>query len=190
RHDQTWGPGFSMTVLALHCAGRSNGVAALHGEVSREMWNWLWPGTPTDEVPIGHVTNGVHMQTWLGPDVDALLDRHMPADWRSRLSDPAVLNLVSGIPDDEFWQAHVAAKHRLVNFVRQRARQRSIRQGESPAVLEKIEKALDPDALILGFARRFATYKRATLIFHDMERFSRILMDPERPVQMVFSGKA
>ncbi len=144
-----------MTVLALHCAGRSNGVAKLHGEVSREMWNWLWPGTPTDEVPIGHVTNGVHMQTWLGPDVVALLDRHMPADWRSRLIETDVLDQISAIPDDEFWHAHVAAKHRLVNFVRQRARQRSIRQGESPAVLEMIEKALDPNALISGLCPSF-----------------------------------
>jgi starch phosphorylase len=190
RHDQSWGPGFSMTVLALRCAGRSNGVAALHGEVSRDMWNWLWPETPTEDVPISHITNGVHLKTWLGPEVTSLLSRHLPENWHRRLEDPEILNQVSAIPDEEFWQAHSAAKRRLVAFVRQRARERSIRQGESPAMLEMIEQALDPDALTIGFARRFATYKRATLIFSDMERFGRIMANPERPVQMIFSGKA
>ncbi|MFZ2362046.1 MAG: alpha-glucan family phosphorylase [Anaerolineae bacterium] len=190
RHDQVWGPGFSMTVLALRMAGRTNGVAALHGVVSRDMWQWLWPQTPVDEVPIGHVTNGVHLETWLGPDMAALLDAHLPADWRERLDEPGVLDGIYAIPDEAFWQAHRAAKRRLVEFVRRRAHARAIRQGESPAVLELIEGVFDEDAFTIGFARRFATYKRATLIFRDMERFDRLLNNPQGPAQIMFSGKA
>ena len=190
RHDQTWGPGFSMTVLALHMAGRSNGVAALHGEVSRDMWQWLWPNTPVDEVPISHVTNGVHLETWLGPEMAGLLDAHLPAGWRERLEEPGVLDGIYAIPDRAFWQAHMAAKRRLIQFVRRRARNRAIRQGESPAVLELIEHVFDEDAFTIGFARRFATYKRATLIFRDMERFERLLNNPQGRAQIMFSGKA
>lgn len=190
RHDQVWGPGFSMTVLALRMAGRTNGVAALHGEVSRAMWQWLWPHTPVDEVPIGHVTNGVHLETWLGPDMGALLDAHLPPGWRERLDEPGVLDGIYAIPDAAFWQAHMAAKRRLIEFVRRRARNRAIRQGESPAVLELIESVFDENAFTIGFARRFATYKRATLIFQDMERFDRLLNNPAGPAQIMFSGKA
>jgi starch phosphorylase len=179
-----------MTVLALRMAGRTNGVAALHGEVSREMWQWLWPQTPVDEVPIGQVTNGVHLETWLGPDMAALLDAHLPAGWRERLDEPGVLGAIIAIPDEAFWQAHRAAKRSLIEFVRRRARNRAIRQGESPAVLDLIETVFDEDAFTIGFARRFATYKRATLIFHDMPRFDRLLNNPEGPAQIMFSGKA
>ena len=190
RHDQVWGPGFSMTVLALRTAAYTNGVAWLHGVVSREMWNWLWPQTPADEVPIGYVTNGVHLETWLGPEMSALLDRSLPAGWRERLDEPGLLDSIFAIPDADFWQAHVAAKRHLINFVRGRARQRAIRQGEGPAVLEQIDNVFDPDTFTIGFARRFATYKRATMIFSDMERFGRIMANPEQPMQMMFSGKA
>jgi starch phosphorylase len=190
RHDQAWGPGFSMTVLALRMAGRTNGVAALHGEVSREMWQWLWPHTPVDEVPIGHVTNGVHLETWLGPDMAALLDAHLAAGWRERLDEPSVLDGITAIPDEAFWHAHRAAKRSLIEFVRRRARNRAIRQGESPAVLDLIEGVFDEDSFTIGFARRFATYKRATLIFHDMQRFDRLLNNPLGPAQIMFSGKA
>ncbi|HSN74202.1 MAG TPA: alpha-glucan family phosphorylase [Anaerolineae bacterium] len=190
RHDQVWGPGFSMTVLALHMAGRTNGVAALHGEVSRDMWQWLWPQTPVDEVPIGHVTNGVHLETWLGPDMAALLDVHLAPGWRERLDEPGVLDGIYAIPDEAFWQAHRAAKRSLIAFVRRRARSRAIRQGESPAVLDLIEGVFDEEAFTIGFARRFATYKRATLIFHDMARFDRLLNNPQGPAQVMFSGKA
>ncbi|HNS03833.1 MAG TPA: alpha-glucan family phosphorylase [Anaerolineae bacterium] len=190
RHDQTWGPGFSMTVLALHMAGRSNGVAALHGEVSREMWQWLWPQTPKDETPISHVTNGVHLETWLGPDMGHLLDAHLPADWRERLDEPGVLDGIYAIPDQAFWDVHMAAKRRLIEFVRRRGRERAIRQGESPAVLELIDHVFHEEAFTIGFARRFATYKRATLIFQDMERFARLLNNPAGPAQILFAGKA
>lgn len=190
RHDQPWGPGFSMTVLAIRCAGMVNGVSALHGEVSRDMWRWLWPSTPTDEVPISHITNGVHVLTWLSPDMQALLARHLGDDWAERCHEPAVLDRIYEIPDAEFWAATRAAKERLVQFVRRRARARALRYGESPAVLEEIERLFSSDELLIGFARRFATYKRATLIFRDLERIRRILHDPQRPVRMLFSGKA
>jgi starch phosphorylase len=190
RHDQVWGPGFSMTVLALHMAGRTNGVAALHGIVSRDMWQWLWPGTPVDEIPIGHVTNGVHLETWLGPEMAALLDAHLPAGWRDRLDEPGVLDGIYAIPAADFWHTHMAAKRRLIDFVRRRARARALRQGESPAVLAQIEHVFDVDAFTIGFARRFATYKRANLIFQDMERFNRLLHSPQGPTQIMFSGKA
>jgi starch phosphorylase len=188
--EQSWGPGFSMTLLALQFAGQVNGVAQLHGEVSRTMWQWQWPGTPVDEVPIYHITNGVHVQSWLGPEMKALLDQHLPPDWLQRLDDPTVLDQVLQIPDAEFWAAHLAAKTRLIEFVRRRARERGIRQGESPQVLDAIEHVFDPDALTIGFARRFATYKRATLILSDLDRFGRMLRDEEQPVQIFFSGKA
>jgi starch phosphorylase len=190
RHDQPWGPGFSMTVLALRTAAHANGVAWLHGVVSREMWNWLWPQTPTDEVPIGYVTNGVHLETWLGPEMAALLDRHLPNGWRERLDEPGLLDGIFAIPDADYWESHLAAKRRLIDFVRKRARQRAIRRGEGPAVLEQIDGVFDPDVFTIGFARRFATYKRATLIFRDMKRFHSIMTHPERPMQMMFSGKA
>ncbi|MCS6844969.1 MAG: alpha-glucan family phosphorylase [Caldilineales bacterium] len=190
RHDQPWGPGFSMTVLAIRCAGMINGVAALHGEVSRDMWRWLWPDTPTDEVPITHITNGVHTLTWLSPEMQALLDRHLGADWLERCHEPAVLDRIYQIPDEEFWAATRAAKERLVQFVRRRARARALRHGESPEVLDEIERLFSSDELLIGFARRFATYKRATLIFRDLERIRRIVHDPQRPVRMLFSGKA
>ena len=154
------------------------------------MWNWLWPQTPADEVPIGYVTNGVHLETWLGPEMAALLDRTLPAGWRERLDEPGLLDNIFAIPDADFWHAHMAAKRHLINFVRGRARQRAIRQGEGPAVLEQIDNVFDPDAFTIGFARRFATYKRATMIFSDMERFGRIMANPEQPMQMMFSGKA
>ncbi len=190
RQEQTWGPSFSMTVLAIRCAGQVNGVARLHGEVSREMWQWLYPGTPIDEVPITHITNGVHLLTWLGPDMLDLLNRYLPEGWAERCHEAAVLDRIYDIPDEEWWATNQAAKRRLVEFVRRRARARAIRQGESPEVLEEIDRIFDPNVLILGFARRFATYKRATMIFTDMERFRRIILDAERPVQMLFSGKA
>ena len=190
RHDQPWGPGFSMTVLALHMAGSTNGVAALHGEVSRAMWQWMWPNTPVDEVPIGHVTNGVHLETWMGAAMAALLDAHLPAGWRDRLHEKAVLDGIYAIPDAAFWQAHRSAKQSLIDFVRARSHDRALRQGEAPELLEALEQVLDVDAFTIGFARRFATYKRATLIFHDLERFQRLLNHPEQPVQMLFSGKA
>jgi starch phosphorylase len=190
RHDQAWGPGFSMTVLAMRLAGRTNGVAQLHGEVSREMWKWLFPETPVDEVPISHVTNGVHLETWLGPEMAALLDRYLPARWRDRLAEPGVLEGIQDIPDEEFWAAHRAAKQRLIEFVRWRAEDRAIRQGESPSVVEEIDSIFSVDTFTIGFARRFATYKRATLVFRDMERFGAIVNHPEQPVQLLFSGKA
>ncbi|MBA3531383.1 MAG: alpha-glucan family phosphorylase [Ardenticatenales bacterium] len=190
RHDMGWGPQFSMTVLALELSGQANGVSELHGQVSRDMWKDLWPNTPVDEVPITHITNGVHQQSWVHPDIEALFDRHFPAHWRDEMDSPELWAKARELPDAELWQIRRAMKHELVEFVRERVSAQFHRQGRGPIAVRYAEKLLDPEALTLGFARRFATYKRATLIFRDMERLKRILNHPERPVQIIFSGKS
>ncbi len=190
RHDIGWGPQFSMTVLALALSGQANGVSELHGQVSRDMWKALWPDTPTDEVPISHITNGVHYQTWIHPAIEALLDNHLPADWREHVDDPAVFAKAHDIPDAELWTVRQTMKDGLVSFVRDRVSAQHHRLGWGPAAVRQAERLLDPKALTIGFARRFATYKRATLIFRDQERLKRILNNPERPVQIIFSGKS
>jgi starch phosphorylase len=189
RQELTWGPQYSMTVLALRLSAYANGVSKLHGAVSRNMWQFLWPGTPEAEVPIGHVTNGVHGKTWLMPELRNLFDKHFDADWLVKMDDPATW-AVDRIPDDELWHAHEQRKKQMVAFVRERVRKQLIRHGEGPQRVASADVLFDPDALTLGFARRFATYKRAMLIFRDMERIKHILRNPERPVQIVFSGKA
>jgi starch phosphorylase len=190
RHDMPWGPRFSMTVLALRLSGRANGVSELHGQVSRDMWKELWPGTPASEVPITHITNGVHYQSWIDPTMEALLDNHLPAGWRERIDDPAVWEQARNIPDEPLAAARQQMRRALVEFARERITTHYHRLGLGPAAVREAEKLLDPNALTIGFARRFATYKRATLIFRDLERLKRILTDPERPVQLLFSGKA
>jgi len=190
RHDHPWGPQFSMTVLALRTNGKANGVSRLHGQVSRRMWQGVWPGVPEPEVPIGHVTNGVHTATWLYPGLMKLLDDHMDPGWRDQMDDPQVWNAVERIPDAALWQQHNDAKQKMVNLVRERRVRQLLRQGAAPAEITAVDCFLDPQALTIGFARRFATYKRATLIFRDPERIKRILNDPQRPVQIVFAGKA
>ena len=190
RYDYPWGPQFSMTVLAIRQAGYINGVSRLHGEVSRRMWKALWPDLPHEEVPIGYITNGVHLPSWLAPELVALLDRYLPEDWWDRMDDPDVWERVLDIPDDELWEVRLTLKRRLVDFVRRRVREQLRRQGASPSRIRRVESLFDPEALTIGFARRFATYKRATLIFRDMDRIRRLLTDPERPMQIVFAGKA
>ncbi|MCZ7575201.1 MAG: alpha-glucan family phosphorylase [Ardenticatenaceae bacterium] len=190
RHDMPWGPQFSMTVLALQLTGQHNGVSELHGDVSRRMWRSLWPGTPVDQIPIIHITNGVHQQSWVAEPLEQLFDRSLPRDWRDRLDEPGVWTHVQSIPDEELWQVRRALKHRMVGFVRLRLAATLRQQGEGPKRVREALHLLDPEALTIGFARRFATYKRATLIFRDPERLKRILNDPERPVQLIFAGKA
>ncbi|MBI3958353.1 MAG: alpha-glucan family phosphorylase, partial [Chloroflexi bacterium] len=189
-HDQGWGQQFSMTVLAFHLSAYHNGVSELHSQVSREMWKEMWPGTPVEQVPIGFITNGVHTGTWLAPELRALYDRYLQSDWLEEVDDPATWKRLSAIPDQELWDVHNQRKAKMVEFVRDRVRRQCIRHGEGPRRLAEAGRLLDPDALTLGFARRFATYKRATLIFRDLERLKRILTDPERPAQIVFAGKA
>lgn len=190
RHDQEWGPQFSMTVLAFALSGYHNGVSELHGHVSRKMWAELWPGTPVEQVPVGYVTNGVHSGTWLVPEIRDLYSKYLDKDWMEEIDRDDIWAKVEQIPDGELWAVHNERKLKMVNFVRERVRQQYIRHGEGPRRLDEAGQLLDPNALTLGFARRFATYKRATLLFRDMERLKRILNNPERPVQIVFSGKA
>jgi starch phosphorylase len=188
--DLPWGSRFSMTVLALRTTGKANGVSRLHGEVSRRIWQGVWPEVPEPEVPIGHVTNGVHTETWLHPGLTRLLDKHLDAGWRDRIDDPETWRAVARIPDAALWQQHNEAKEEMLALVRERRVRQLVRQGASAAEVSAAECLLDPRALTIGFARRFATYKRATLIFRDQERLKRILNDPNQPVQIIFSGKA
>jgi len=190
RYDYPWGPQFSMTVLALRMSGRRNGVSQLHGEVSRRMWQSIWPETPVEEVPIGAITNGVHTESWLAPELAALFDQYLPSDWRQRLDDPETWERVSEIPAESLWGIHLHLKRRMIDFIRERVRSQRLRHGESVRQVAAVDDLLDPDALTIGFARRFATYKRATLIFRDLDRIRALLSDPDRPVQIIFAGKA
>jgi starch phosphorylase len=181
---------FNMTVLALRLAGHSNGVSRLHGDVSRQMWQRVWPDRPVDQVPIGAITNGVHAPSWISSTFKALYARHIGEDWVDRQDDRALWERVADIPDEELWTAHQQMKVNLITFIDERTR--SQWSGGNLAASQVLASGvlLDPDALTIGFARRFATYKRATLLFHDMERLKRILMAEGRPVQIVFAGKA
>jgi starch phosphorylase len=190
RSDHPWGPQFSMTVLALRTNGKANGVSRLHGEVSRRMWQGVWPDVPEPEIPIGHVTNGVHTATWLHPGLARLLDAYLEPEWRERIDDPQAWRALTQIPDAALWQQHNEAKQELLGLVRERRVRQLVRQGASPAEISAAECVFDPQTLTIGFARRFATYKRATLIFRDQERLKRILNDPMRPMQILFAGKA
>jgi starch phosphorylase len=182
---------FCMTVLGLKLSRRANAVSSLHGEVSREMWWSLYPGKPADAVPIGHITNGVHVPSWLAPQMKRLYDRHLGVGWNfSGGGKGKSMDEVENIDDGELWETHLSLKTQLLDFVRRRAREQSQRRGESPEVLQKLSKALLPDALTIGFARRFATYKRANLLLADMQRLAGMINDPKRPVQFLFAGKA
>ncbi|MGE5708364.1 MAG: alpha-glucan family phosphorylase, partial [Bacteroidota bacterium] len=162
----------------------------LHGEVSRNIWRDVWPGVPLEEIPIGHVTNGVHTSTWVAVEFTHLFDQHLSKDWRNHIEDPAMWEKVHAIPDERIWTTHQELKEKMVRFVRERIRDQKLRHGESPSKVRQTETLLDPKALTIGFARRFATYKRAALIFRDMERLKKILHDADRPVQIIFAGKA
>jgi starch phosphorylase len=184
------GEPFCMTVLALRAARRANAVSALHGRVSRAMWPRLWPGRAEDEVPIGHITNGVHAPTWLATAMHSLYDRHLGPDWEQRSGEPEVWLGIAGVDDSELWETHQVLKGRLLDFARRRCLRQSERRGEPPDVIEEARQVLSQEALTIGFARRFATYKRATLIFRDIERLVRLVNDPVFAVQFVFAGKA
>lgn len=191
RQDQSWGPSFSMTVLALKLSGRANGVSKLHGEVSRKMWNWLWPSRKSEDVPITYVTNGIHTETWLAPELKALYDKQFGSDWTLNIDDQAMWDAILDVPDEELWEIMNQLRGRLVDFIRLRTRQRMIRLGMHPNEIQSVKNLFNPKTLTIGFARRFATYKRATLIFHDTERLKRIVHGSGGgPVQFVFSGKA
>jgi starch phosphorylase len=179
--------GFCMTVLGLKLSRRANAVSALHGEVSRAMWTGLYPGKSEDAVPIGHVTNGVHVPTWLAPQMFRLYDRHFGPGWHNRSSDPRIWEGIDKVDDGELWETHLSLKSQLLEFVHSRAVEQSKVRGEPAA---SVRRVLTQDALTIGFARRFATYKRANLILSDIEKLAAMVNDPKRPVQFIFAGKA
>jgi len=181
---------FCMTVLALRLSQRANAVSALHGEVSRAMWTGLFQGKPEDEVPIGHITNGVHVPSWLAPQMFRLYDRHLGTGWHQHSSEAKIWEGIENVDDGELWETHLILKSLLIEFVRRRAVRQAELRGEGPEVLQRLARVLTPDALTIGFARRFATYKRANLILTDIESLAAIVNDPKRPVQFVFAGKA
>lgn len=181
---------FCMTILAIRLSSYTNGVSELHGEVTRQMWQGLWPGVPQEEIPVSYVTNGVHILSFISRDMKVLYDRYLGPRWREEPGDPGVWKQAEEIAPDELWRTHERRRERLVAFARQRLHRQLEQRGASPSDIRGAEEVLDPEALTIGFARRFATYKRATLILRDPERLARILNDPERPVQIIFSGKA
>ena len=168
-----------MTVLAFKMSRYANGVSALHGRITRKSWQVLWPHHREDEVPVGHITNGVHVRTWLAPAMQELYAKHMGADWRDHLADPRMWARIDNVPDAELWETHRVLKAALVRFVRRRGEPSS---AGATTIREELvaaaQDALDPEALTIGFARRFATYKRASLIFQDMARLKRLLTNP------------
>ena len=180
---------FSMTILALRLSRHANGVSKLHGDVTRSLWKNVWAGVPVHEVPITSITNGIHTKTWMAPEFSALYRKHL-GTWEEHLTEPEFWRGVIDIPDTQLWETHQKLKLRLIEFVRERVRRQRQRLGESPESIRKANRILDPEVLTMGFARRFATYKRATLLFSDKERLKRLLSDTTRPVQFIFAGKA
>jgi starch phosphorylase len=184
------GESLNMAILAIRLAGYTNGVSRLHGQIARSMWQSLWPDVPQNEIPIPHITNGVHTPSWVSRDLAELYDRYLGPRWREDPTDQTVWASVNEIPDGELWRTHERRRERLVAVARRKLRQQLENRGAPPTEIAIASEALDPEVLTVGFARRFATYKRATLIFRDVERLARILNDPQRPVQIIFAGKA
>jgi starch phosphorylase len=183
-------PDFGMTVFALRMAAFTNGVAKLHAETSRRMWRDLWPNLPEAEVPIRSITNGIHTRSWLSHEVGELFTRYLGPRFLEKPADGSVWERVDTIPAGELWRTHQARKERLVFFIRKRLKGQLQRQGAGPASLRAADEVLSPEALTIGFSRRFATYKRASLLLRQPERLIRLLTDPERSVQILFAGKA
>lgn len=181
---------FCMTVLALKLSRHANGVSALHGMVSRRMWHPLYPNKAEEEVPIGHITNGVHVSTWVSPQMSFLYDRHLGNDWVRRQRDPETWEKIRLVEDAELWETQQVLKARLIEFVRARLVAQSQRRDEGEAAVVLARKTLDLNALTIGFARRFATYKRAGLVLRDIERITEIINAADRPIQFIFAGKA
>ncbi len=189
-YDNGTGPLFNMTALAMRSAGKINAVSQLHQQVTRDMWTPLWQGTAREQIPIEHVTNGVHLPTWIASEMAKLFEQYLGDDWRDRHDDPAYWDRVNEIPDAELWSVRQALRQFLFAFIRERARSRWGNHGVSAGQVVAAGTLLDPTALTIGFARRFTGYKRPDLIFRDSDRLSRILNASRRPVQLVFAGKA
>jgi starch phosphorylase len=190
RHPAESNGGFQMTVLALKLAARVNAVSERHGEVSRGIWHQLWPGREAEDVPIDTITNGAHLATWMANPIMALLDRHLGADWGARLDDPTLWEQLRELDPAALWATHLDLKGTLVGFIREEARRRFAHEWTEANQVVAAGSLLHPYALTLGFARRFATYKRAGLLFRDVDRLQRLLCDRRRPVQIIFAGKA
>lgn len=181
---------FCMTVLAFKCSRRANAVSNLHGVVSRRMWTSLWPWRSEEEVPIGHITNGVHVSSWLAPQMRSLYDRHLPLEWYLKSGQPEVWSGFDDVTPGELWETHQSLKNRMINFARGRMTRRAERIKATDAEIAEIQTCLDPEALTIGFARRFAPYKRADLVLRDIEFLGQIIADSKRPVQFIFAGKS
>ncbi|CAI4031208.1 Maltodextrin phosphorylase [Nitrospira tepida] len=189
-HPDHPGAGFNMTALAMRLSAHVNGVSREHGRVTRQMWQSLWPGLSEDLIPIRSITNGVHVPTWIAPELHQLYSKYLSPDWVDRSDDPAIWQRVPDIPDADLWAVRQLMKRKLMSFIRERARGGWAEGRLLASQVLSRGTMLDPEALTIGFARRFATYKRATLLFRDLERLRRLLHDRWRPVQIVFAGKA
>ncbi len=181
---------FNMTVLAMKLAGRRNGVSELHGAVTRNIFHDLWKDIPEEEVPVTHITNGVHTLSWVSKSFEALFNSFLNENWKQKLYDRQTWQQVHSIPDSQLWEEHCRLKKNMIEYIRERIREQKSKNGESPESIREVDTWLDPACLTIGFARRFATYKRADLIFRDMERIKSILNNSDRPVQIIFAGKA
>lgn len=190
RQTAPWGDTFTMPVLALRFSNGRNAVSELHGRVSRRMWNWLWPDRREDDVPITHVTNGVHTGTWLARRLRHLYDRYLGPDWMEHADDPEVWELVKNIPDDQLWAVRRHLKRKLVAYIRERSRQQWLQGTWHPVQVVAGGVMLDPYALTIGFARRFAPYKRANLVLNDIDRLLKLVNRPGMPLQIIFAGKS
>lgn len=181
---------FNMAVLAINMSGHKNGVSKLHGAVSRNMFKSVWLNIPEDEVPISHVTNGIHTMTWLAPGFKYLFDKYFVEGWQDRIHDPEVWEGVYNIPDEEIWKTHNALKTKMIRFITERLKKQYLQNGVPLHEVNELDGLLDPNAFTIGFARRFATYKRANLVFRDLARIEKILNNKNMPVQVIFAGKA
>jgi glycogen phosphorylase len=181
---------FKMPVLAIRLSGYINGVSKLHGEISREVWGSLWPSVPAREIPITSITNGIHLKTWLSDEMGSLYNRYLGPTWSDSVFDKSVWDQVNQIPDEEMWSAHQRCKEQLIAFARKRLASQLQRRGRSYSDLKLAEEVLAPDVLTIGFARRFASYKRGDLFLKDPQRIAKLLNDSQRPIQFIFAGKA
>ncbi len=181
---------FCMTVIGLKLSRRANAVSSLHGHVSRRMWAHLWPWRVEEEVPIGHITNGVHVPSWLAYPMQLLYDKYLGPDWQQGMGNPEVWQKIYDVDPGELWETHNVLKSRLLDFVRRRVSRQCRRRNEDESTIEAARSMLNPNALTIGFARRFATYKRADLLLQNMDKFVELISDPNRPVQFIFAGKA
>lgn len=181
---------FCMPVLALRTSFRSNGVSKLHGDVARNMWQSYWPGLPREEVPITHITNGVHIRSWVNSSMNELLEQYLGPNWAEMPTDDPTWDRIHEVPDAELWRVHVRRRERMIAEVRQRLRDQLRGRGAPPAEVKAAEEVLDPEALTVGFARRFAPYKRATLLFRNLDRLREMVGNTRQPIQFIFAGKS